>query len=131
MSPEEKTIVKNEKSGGHGMGEDKLSLRNIAQIVYICQALSFFFGITSIIGIIINYVKRDAVKGTWLESHFTWQIRTFWYSLGLSLIGFLLMFVIIGFLILAAVFIWSIYRVVKGWLLLNEGKPIENSLDLI
>lgn len=103
-----------------------LSLKNITQIVYLCQALSFFFGITAIAGIILNYLKRKEVKDSWLESHFCWQIRTFWIGLAASFAGFILMFVIVGFLILAIILVWSIHRVIKGYLLLNENKPIEN-----
>lgn len=54
---------------------------------YALQAIGFFVGITYIVAIIINYVKRDDVKGTWLESHFRWQMRTFWFSLLWAIIG--------------------------------------------
>jgi uncharacterized membrane protein len=88
------------------------SLRSLTQAVYILYALSYFAGITAIIGIIINYVKKDDVAGTWLESHFRWQIRTFWFGL------------LIGMAILFANFCWIIYRIVKGWLNLNDHKPM-------
>ena len=104
-----------------------LSLKGITQAVYICQGLSFLFGITAVAGVFINYLKRNEVKDSWLESHFTWQLRTFWFGLGAAVVGFFLTIVIIGFLILAANLVWIIYRVVKGWLLLCEDKPIENS----
>ncbi len=73
----------------------------------------------------MNYVKRDDVKGTYLESHFNWQIRTFWWGLLWAVIGFITMFILIGFAVLLANGIWIIYRIIKGWLKLNEGKPIE------
>lgn len=76
------------------------------------------------IGIIMNYIKRENVKGTYLESHFDWQIKTFWWTLGLSFVGALLSIVGIGILILIGVGIWYIYRIVKGWLKLNDGQPI-------
>ncbi len=104
----------------------QLSSENIAQIVYFCQVLSFLFGITTIIGVILNYLKRSEVKNTWLESHFIWQIRTFWIGFAVSFTGFILISVLIGFLILAATLIWVIYRVIKGYLLLDSGKPIDN-----
>ena len=63
------------------------SLVKITTLSMPCRAASFIFGITYIIAVIINYVKKDDVKGTWLESHFTWQIRTFWYSLLFGIIG--------------------------------------------
>ena len=103
-----------------------LSLKNITQIVYICQTLSFFFGITGVVGIILNYLKFKDVKNTWLESHFIWQIRTFWIALLGLFAGFILTFLLIGFLIFPATLVWTIYRAVKGYLLLDENKPIEN-----
>lgn len=98
--------------------------KNLVLLVYILQALSFLIGITSIAGIIINYLKRDEVKGTWLESHFNWQIKTFWYTLAGGFVGFLLLIIGIGFLILLAVSLWYIYRIIKGWLSYNDGKEI-------
>jgi uncharacterized membrane protein len=112
-------------------GKKQLSPKNIAQIVYFCQALSFFFGITAIAGVILNYLKRDEAKESWLESHFVWQIRTFWIGLMASFTGFVLLFVLIGFLILAVTLVWTIYRVIKGYLLLAAEKPIENPSVLI
>ena len=82
------------------------SLKSLVQVVYVLYALSYFTGITAIVGIIINYVKREDAAGTWLESHFRWQIRTFWFGL------------------LFANFCWIIYRIVKGWLNLNDNKPM-------
>ncbi len=98
--------------------------KTIAIVVYALQAASFFLGITLIIGVIINYVKNDSVKGTWLESHFRWQIRTFWFSLLWAVIGFITVFIGIGYLILIANAIWFIYRIVKGWLRLNDGQQM-------
>jgi len=100
------------------------SLRNLIQVVYILYALSYFTGITAIVGIIIDYVKKDDAVGTWLESHFRWQIRTFWFGLLWAVIGGILAFIGIGFAILFANFCWIIYRIVKGWLNLNDNKPM-------
>jgi uncharacterized membrane protein len=92
--------------------------------VYALQAASFLFGITLLIGVIINYVKRDDVKGSWLESHFRWQIRTFWYVLLWSVIGFITTMILVGYVILFINAIWLIYRIAKGWLnLRDEKKP--------
>jgi uncharacterized membrane protein len=97
----------------------------ITHIIYALNALGFLTGgLTSIAAIIMNYVKRDDVKGTFLESHFNWQIRTFWWSLLWAVIGFVTMVILVGFVILAADCIWVIYRIIKGWLALNENKPI-------
>jgi uncharacterized membrane protein len=100
------------------------SLKTITQVVYVLYALSYFTGITGIVGIIINYVKRDDAQGTWLESHFTWQIRTFWFGLLWAVIGAATTVILIGFAVLFANFCWIIYRIVKGWLNLNDNKPM-------
>ena len=100
------------------------SLKSLTQAVYILYALSYFAGITAIVGIIINNVKKDEVAGTWLESHFRWQIRTFWFGLLWAVIGVMTAFILIGFAVLFANFCWIIYRIVKGWLNLNDSKPM-------
>ena len=93
---------------------------------------SFLFGWPSIIAVIINYVKRSDVKGTWLESHFRWQIRTFWFaliwallvaavSIPLSVILVGIGTWVVGMVILG---IWAIYRVARGWLRLNSHQPM-------
>lgn len=100
------------------------SAKTITTVVYALQALSFFVGITAIVAIVINYVKIDDIKGSWLESHFRWQMRTFWYGLLWGVIGAITFIFIIGWFILIADGIWVIYRIVKGWLRLNDGKEI-------
>src|SRR5690554_2138977 len=87
--------------------------KNTVLIVYILQAVSFVVGLTSVAGVIINYLKRDDVKGTWLESHVRWQIKTFWYVLLGGVLGFLLMIIGIGFIILLVTVLWYIYRIIK------------------
>ncbi len=103
---------------------DEKQLRTLATIVYALQALGFFLGITWIVGVVIDYVKLDDVRGTWLESHFRWQIRTFWWGLLWGVVGTVLLLVLVGWLVLLAAGIWVIYRIVKGWLALSEGKPV-------
>jgi uncharacterized membrane protein len=98
--------------------------KNVALVVYVLYALSFLWGVTAIAGVIIAYIKRDDVRGTWLESHFAWQIRTFWWGLAWTVVGVVLALVGVGFLILLAVWIWAVYRVVKGWLRLNDGRDV-------
>jgi uncharacterized membrane protein len=98
--------------------------RNVALVVYVLYALSFLYGITAIVGVVIAYIKRDDVRGTWLESHFSWQIQTFWWGLLWTVVGIVLALAAVGFLILFAVWIWAIYRVVKGWLRLNDGREV-------
>jgi uncharacterized membrane protein len=103
---------------------DEKSLKTLTMVVYALQALGFFNGITWIVAVIINYVKKDEVRGTWLESHFRWQIRTFWWGLLWGAIGAVLLLVLIGYFVLVAAGIWVIYRIVKGWLYLNDNKPL-------
>jgi len=100
------------------------SLRQITLAVYILYALSWFTGITGIIGIVLNYIKREDVQGTMYESHFTWQIRTFWWGLGWSILGLFTMVILIGFAILFVTAVWTIYRLIKGWLNWNDHKPM-------
>jgi uncharacterized membrane protein len=100
------------------------SLKTLATVVYGLYAASFFVGITAIVAIIVNYVKRDDARGTWLESHFRWQIRTFWFGLLWGVLGALTFIIAIGWVVLAVDGIWIIYRLVKGWLNLNDNKPM-------
>ena len=122
------------------------SLVTLTHVVYALHAVSlvigafgaatvigaFLFGWPSIIGVIINYVKRDEARGTFLESHFKWQIRTFWYALLWAVVAFLvslpLMVVLIGFLtwpvLMFALGVWAIYRIARGWLALRDGKAM-------
>ena len=91
---------------------------------------AFLTGWPSIIAVILNYVKRGDVRGTWLDSHFRWQIRTFWF--GLMWVTLCVLFVVatlgIGLLIawlpLGAVGLWFIYRVARGWLRLIGRQPM-------
>jgi len=100
------------------------ALITLTRVVYILQALGYLTLISYVAAVVVNYVKIDEVKGTWLESHFLWQIRTFWYSLLWSLLGAVTFFLIIGYFILIANTIWVIYRIIKGWLRLEDNKPM-------
>ena len=96
---------------------------------------SFIGGFPSIIAVIMNYARRSETRGTFLESHFRWQIRTFWFALLwaviVALVSALLIAVVIGLatwvLGLLALGIWAVYRIARGWLRLNDGKPIESN----
>jgi uncharacterized membrane protein len=95
-------------------------------------ATRFAFGLPSIIAVIMNYARRSETRGTWLESHFRWQIRTFWFSwlwiLVVSVVAAALLILLIGFVIAvvgyALIGAWIIYRVARGWLALREGRPM-------
>ena len=126
------------------MEQPSSSLVRWTQIIYGLHAFSLLTGILgaatvvgafltgwpSIIAVILNYVKRNDARGTWLESHFRWQIRTFWF--GLLWISLCVLFIVatfgIGILIawlpIALVSLWFIYRIVRGWLALNDGRPL-------
>jgi len=104
--------------------EQESSAKNIATLVYALQAASFLVGITMIVAIVVNYVKVEDVRGTLAESHFRWQIRTFWFALLWSVLGLILCVAVVGYFILLATCIWVIYRIVKGWLRLSEGKAM-------
>lgn len=120
------------------------SLFNWAQGIYALHAFSLLMGILgaativgafltgwpSLIAVILNYVKRGDVRGTWLESHFRWQIRTFWY--GLLWVGLCILFIImtlgigivIAWLPLVIISLWFVYRIIRGWLALRDGRPM-------
>ncbi|HYM47711.1 MAG TPA: hypothetical protein VES91_04465 [Burkholderiaceae bacterium] len=122
------------------------SLVTITHVVYALHTLSlvigafgaasiigaFVFGWPSIVAVIINYVKRDEARGTYLESHFSWQIRTFWWALLIAIIiallGLTLAIVLIGFAIWIIGFfvlgIWAIYRIARGWMALMNRRPM-------
>ena len=102
------------------------SLKKLATAVYLCQVFSFAFGgLPLLVGVVINYMRRDEVKGTWLESHFDWQIKTVWITLaGLALAG--LTFELgVGLFILIATVMLMVYRIVIGWNALNSDQPVD------
>jgi uncharacterized membrane protein len=118
------------------------SLVTTAQIIYGLHALSiligltsavtivgaFVFGIPSIIAVIMNYAYRHSARGTFLESHFRWQIRTFWFAALWIMIGAMVLVTLIGIpfalIIWIAAGLWVIYRVARGWLTLQKQKPM-------
>lgn len=106
------------------MDEKIKSAKSLTTIIYALYASSLLLGITSIVAIIVNYVKKEDVAGTWLESHFRWQIRTFWFGLLWAILGFMTFFFVVGWFVLIANGIWLIYRIVKGFLRLNDNKPM-------
>lgn len=118
------------------------ALVSVTHLVYALHALSiligittaatiigaFVFGVPSIIAVVINYAKRGEARGSFLESHFRWQIRTFWFALLWCVIGAMLFITFIGIPLAVAVFfaagVWAIYRIVRGWLALRDRKPM-------
>ena len=89
---------------------------------------SFVGSVPSIVAVILNYVKRGDARGSWLESHYRWQIRTFWYAIGWVLLALLLVVTLIGIPLAIAIQIgvslWLIYRIARGWLRLGDRRPM-------
>jgi uncharacterized membrane protein len=89
---------------------------------------SFVWSVPSIVAVILNYAKRGDARGTWVESHYRWQIRTFWFALLWAIIGWVLVFTIVGIVvgapILLALTAWLIYRIARGWLRLRDRRPM-------
>ena len=97
---------------------------------------TFLTGWPSIIAVIINYVKRGDARGTWLDSHLGWQIRTFWFALLFFLAGGIAFVTVLGipiaivigipfaWLLLMLLGIWVLYRIIRGWIALASGKPM-------
>jgi uncharacterized membrane protein len=118
------------------------SLVTVAHLVYALHALSlligvttaativgaFVFGVPSIIAVVINYLKRGEARGTFLESHFRWQIRTFWFALLWCMIGGALFVTFVGIPLAVGIYfatgVWAIYRIARGWLALRDRKPM-------
>ena len=117
-------------------------LITLTHVVYALHAFSAITGLTSaafivtafltgwpsIIAVIINYVKRGDVRGTFLDSHFSWQIRTFWWALLWALLAGLLIMTVIGipvaWVIAVGTGLWVLYRIARGWLALLSRKPM-------
>jgi uncharacterized membrane protein len=98
----------------------------ITSVVTIVGA--FVFGWPSIIAVILNYAKRGQARGTFLESHFRWQIRTFWFGLLWCITGAILFLTLIGipvaWLVFVAAGLWVIYRIARGWVALNDREAL-------
>jgi uncharacterized membrane protein len=107
-------------------------LHAIAVLVGVTSAATvaggFVFGLPSLIAVFINYLKRSDVNGTWLESHFRWQIRTFWFTLLWLVVYGLLIITIVGipiaWILIAILGLWVGYRVIRGWVALADARPV-------
>jgi len=107
-------------------------LHAIAVLVGVTSAATvaggFVFGLPSLIAVFLNYLKRSDVNGTWLESHFRWQIRTFWFTLLWLVVYGLLIVTIIGipiaWILIALLGLWVGYRVIRGWVALADARPV-------
>ena len=138
-------IINNPGSAGYVQPTDEslitythaiYALHSLAVLIGLSTAativFSFVAGVPSIVAVIMNYARRPAVRGTFLDSHFTWQIRTFWFALLWVIVAWLvslpLMVILIGFPLLIAAHvalgIWIIYRVARGWLALRDRRAM-------
>lgn len=107
-------------------------LHAIAVLIGVTSAATvaggFVFGLPSLLAVFLNYLKRGEVKDTWLESHFRWQIRTFWFTfLWLIVYGLLIITIIgipIAWILIALLGLWVGYRVIRGWVALNGVRPV-------
>lgn len=120
----------------------RVSLIHLTHFIYGLHAIAIFVGITSaatvaggfvfglpsLCAVLLNYLKRGDVNGTWLESHFRWQIRTFWFTfLGLIFYGLLVITIIgipLAWMLIAILGLWVAYRVVRGWIALFGVRPV-------
>ena len=125
-----------------GNAEPQPSVLTIAHLVYALHAFALIVGIAgaatvigsfvgslpSLAAVLLNYIKRREARGTWAASHYRWQIRTFWYALLWAVIGWALIFTLVGAVvgvpILIALTLWLIYRIGRGWLRLRDRRPM-------
>lgn len=102
------------------------ALMGVLSSAFIVTA--FLTGWPSIIAVIINYVKRGDARGTWLDSHFGWQLRTFWYAVIWVILAGLMILTVVGipfaWVLLVAVGLWVLYRIIRGWIALAEARPM-------
>jgi len=109
----------------HKHNDHSSEYEGLAGIIYLLQALAFFLGgVTFIVAVVLNYLNMHHVRGTWLESHFKWQMETFWVGLALVLIGSSTLPFFIGFVVLFGATIWVVHRIVYGWIALNKSKGV-------
>ena len=136
-------------SMNNNIDNQRSALLTYNHITYLLYVLSYFTaGLLWIVPIFMNYAKRREADGTWLATHFDWQIKTFWYSIvwfvvGVGIITFALgsfgvsmmadsgniavgsvLLASLGFIVMGVTFIWHLYRIVRGWIALTDGRPV-------
>jgi uncharacterized membrane protein len=103
-------------------------IAGVTALVSAGLAIAPLFGLIGFVGLVIAYVKRDDARGTWLESHFRWQIRTFWFALLWALVGWLFMVTLVLFFVAFGIWgltsLWILYRVIRGFLRFNAREPM-------
>lgn len=98
----------------------------VGHVVYTSYALALLTGFTALIGVVVAYLNQDKVRHTWLDSHSTWQIRTFWYALAFQAVGWITVWILIGWFILGIGYLFFVWRIAKGWVRLANQRPVEN-----
>ena len=106
--------------------EEIRAIKKLATVVYLLQTITIPLVVTYFIAPLLVYWKRKRAKGTWLESHFRWQINTFWFGLAGFAIGVLALSASVQFggIILAITLLWNIYRIGQGWTRLSRGQEM-------
>jgi uncharacterized membrane protein len=98
-------------------------------VTSVAIVTAFLTGWPSIIAVILNYIKRSEVRGTYLESHFSWQIRTFWFALLWVVVAFVLFLTLVGIPVAIGLWlitgIWVLYRIARGWMTLSSRRPMQ------
>jgi uncharacterized membrane protein len=113
-----------------GRSQDDLIARYLApggdnvKLVYILYLASFVIGISVLVGLVVAYMNRPGARGSWVESHYTYQIRTVWIGLLYALLSTILMVVGVGFLLLLVIAVWGIVRCVRGLQWAARGMPV-------
>lgn len=103
----------------------KKDSKTLPMVVYILQILALFNGVTAVVGVFISYIKvDDSREPSWVQTHYRWQIKTFWMWLLLTVVGFLTIIVLIGYAVLFLTQIWFLYRIIKGLIRLHDQQPI-------
>lgn len=100
------------------------SLRQLTLVLYLLYGIGMFTGIPALIAVIINHVKYSDTVDTLYASHFRWQMRSFWWSLVWAVLGFLTVWIGVGFVILGLNWCWLVYRLVRGFLSWNDGRRL-------
>jgi uncharacterized membrane protein len=107
------------------LNNSNTKLTQVTMLMYLLMALGFVTGgLTTIAAIVIYYIKREEVSGSWLESHFRWIRNTFWYGLMWTIIAALTWLILLGWFTGGVVTVWLIYRVAKGVIYLNDNKQM-------
>lgn len=108
------------------MQQNEQSNLTLTHITYLCFILGAFLYPIIIVAMVLNYFNEDKVAGTWIHTHFAWQARTFWKALIWYLIGLILCLIVVGVIVIFGVYVWYLYRMIKGWIYLSDHIAMQN-----